>query len=201
MVTTPTRRATRNPHTPAGERILATAVDLFYAHGIRAVGVDVLADAADTTKKTIYDRFGSKDELVAAYLRRRHERWQEFLADQLERSPRSGADRVLVGYDAAEAWTRDHPRGCAFVNAHAEIGALADHPGNAVIAEEKAAMREFYVGLLREVGHEDAEGLGSALHLLHEGALVTRTVAGRTDAFDDARAAASALLAAPLRGR
>lgn len=195
------KRSRPSPNTPAGERILAAAVDLFYARGIRAVGVDTLAEAAGTTKKTIYDRFGSKDQLVVAYLRRRHERWQAFLAARLARSRRTGADRVLAVLDAAEAWTRDHPRGCAFVNAHAEIGAQADHPGLAVITEEKAATREVYAALLREAGRADAEELASRLHLLHEGALVARTVAGRAEAFDTARAAASTLVAAPLRGR
>ena len=58
--------------TPAGERILAAASTLFYEQGIRTVGVDTIAAAADVTKKTLYDRFGSKDRLIAAYLDRRN---------------------------------------------------------------------------------------------------------------------------------
>ncbi len=65
--------------TPAGERLLDAASELFYRRGIRAVGVDLVAETAGTTKKTLYDRFGSKDELVALYLRRRARRWQSFL--------------------------------------------------------------------------------------------------------------------------
>jgi hypothetical protein len=55
---------------PPRERILAIAVDLFYRHGIRAVGVDSIADRAGTNKMTLYRHFASKDELVAEYLRR-----------------------------------------------------------------------------------------------------------------------------------
>src|SRR5258708_12967954 len=55
---------------PPRERILATAVELFYRHGIRAVGVDSIAEAAGTNKMTLYRHFTSKDELVAEYLRR-----------------------------------------------------------------------------------------------------------------------------------
>src|SRR5438270_1272292 len=54
---------------PPRERILAVAADLFYRHGIRAVGVEAVAEAAGTNKMTLYRHFASKDELVAAYLR------------------------------------------------------------------------------------------------------------------------------------
>src|ERR1700732_4547707 len=55
---------------PPRERILAVAVDLFYRHGIRAVGVESIAEGAGTNKMTLYRHFASKDELVAEYLRR-----------------------------------------------------------------------------------------------------------------------------------
>src|ERR1700751_1795318 len=54
---------------PPRARILAAAADLFYRHGIRAVGVEAIADAAGTNKMTLYCHFDSKDELVAEYLR------------------------------------------------------------------------------------------------------------------------------------
>src|SRR3974390_3924202 len=55
---------------PPRERLLAVAADLFYRHGIRAVGVEAIAEAAGTNKMTLYRHFASKDELVAEYLRR-----------------------------------------------------------------------------------------------------------------------------------
>ena len=57
--------------TPAADRILRAASEMFYREGIRAVGVDAIAAEADVTKKTLYEKFGSKDRLVAAYLRAR----------------------------------------------------------------------------------------------------------------------------------
>src|SRR4051794_29516551 len=63
--------------TEAGARLLDAASDLFYRRGVRAVGVDLIAETAGTTKKTLYDRFGSKDALVALYLLRRAHRWRE----------------------------------------------------------------------------------------------------------------------------
>src|SRR5688572_33350693 len=107
------------PLTPAGERLLDAAAELFYRRGIRAVGVDLIAETAGTTKKTLYDRFGSKDALVALYLERRAERWQEFLTGRLEESGPDDADQVAAVFDAMQAWHEESERGCAFVNAYA----------------------------------------------------------------------------------
>ena len=123
--------------TPAGERLLDAASELFYRRGIRAVGVDLVAETAGTTKKTLYDRFGSKDELVALYLRRRARRWQAFLFPYVRGS---GPDGVLAVFDALAAWLREQGRGCAFVNAYAEVGGTG-HPAESVIRAEKDWMR------------------------------------------------------------
>jgi AcrR family transcriptional regulator len=186
---------TPNPATPAGERILATASTLFYERGIRAVGVDVIALEAGTTKKTLYDRFGSKDALVAAYLVRRADHWRAFLDTALSDSGASGTDGVLAVFDVAEEWAAANGRGCAFVNAFAEIGGT-DHPATTVILEDKGFMHDTFVRLLTEAGVADADVLGGQLHLLYEGAIVVSTAGGRTDAFETARAAAGSLLKA-----
>src|SRR5258707_15802429 len=68
---------------PPKERILAVAADLFYRHGIKAVGVDLIAETAGTNKMTLYRHFASKDELVAEYLRRSAKK-AEALWDELE---------------------------------------------------------------------------------------------------------------------
>jgi AcrR family transcriptional regulator len=175
------------PLTPAGERLLDAAADLFYRRGIRAVGVDLIADVAGTTKKTLYDRFGSKDALVALYLRRRAQRWQLFVRGCVERVP-PGPGRALAVFDALEEWLADQDRGCAFVNANAEIGGT-DHPGEAVIRAEKAAMRALFTELVGGDGD-----LGAQLHLLYEGANVVVTAGGQADGIEQARRAAARLL-------
>lgn len=176
------------PLTPAGERILTVASALFYERGIRAVGVDLIADEAGTTKKTLYDRFGSKDGLVLRYLDRRFERWRTFVLDFLAGCP-DGAARIIGVYDALEAWMRDNDRGCGFVNAFAEFGGTG-HPALDVIRAEKDWTRALFVRLADEAGLPDPEGLGNALALVHEGAVVTSTAGGRDDAIDVARAIA-----------
>jgi AcrR family transcriptional regulator len=197
-------RRSLNPHTPAGERILATAGELFYERGIRGVGVDLIADQAGVTKKTLYDRFGSKDALVAAYLTRRHERWEAWFEERLaargagrdEAGLAPGAGRVLAALEIAGEWADANTRGCAFVNAHAEIGGTA-HPGNAVILADKQYMLGVFTGLLRDAGHPEAERVGAQIHLVYEGAMVAHTTRVQPDAFVAACAAARGLLAAP----
>ncbi|NED97231.1 TetR/AcrR family transcriptional regulator [Phytoactinopolyspora alkaliphila] len=188
--------------TPAGERLLDAASELFYLWGIHAVGVDTIAEAAGTTKKTLYDRFGSKDALVALYLQRRAERWQAFVEAHLrdhasERvGVNAGVSRVLAVFDALEAWYAELIRGCAFVNAYAEIGGI-DHPGVAVIRAEKEWTHALYVRLLTEAGVDDAalrDAVGAQLMLVHEGVSIMLTAGGRADAFDSARTAARRLL-------
>ena len=171
--------------TPAGERLLDAASTLFYRRGIRAVGVDLVAARAGTTKKTLYDRFGSKDELVALYLRRRARRWAAFLAAHLDDEP--DGEGALAVFDALGEWLREQDRGCAFVNAYAELGGTG-HPGEAVVRTEKEWMRRVFDTLVGD------EVLGGQLYLLYEGATVAHTAGGWSAAVPAARAAAARLL-------
>src|SRR5690606_14416086 len=186
--------------TPAGERILQAAGDLFYTHGIRAVGVETIAETAGVTKKTLYDRFGSNDALVAMYLQRRSDRWRDFVTAHLEqRAALPATERILAVFDALDEWSRASSRGCAFVNAFAEIGGTG-HPGVDIIRDEKAWTLALYQGLLEEAGAEaeHAARLGLRLTVLHEGALVMVTAGDQPDAIAHARATAESMLAEAL---
>jgi AcrR family transcriptional regulator len=165
--------------TEAGTRLLEAASDLFYDRGVRAVGVDLIAETAGTTKKTLYDRFGSKDALVALYLLRRAHRWREYLLDRLTGTA-PGEPQVMLVFEALEAWMGPQRRGCAFVNAYAELGD-SDHPAVPVIRAEKAWMRTLFDTLTGDVA------LGAHLHLLYEGTLVVRTAGADPDAAAAAR--------------
>lgn len=178
--------------TTAGERIAVAAGELFYAHGVRAVGVDAIVEAAGTTKKTLYDRFGSKDALVALWLVRRARMWQAFLADELEHHP-PGPARVLAVFDAVERWTGDSERGCAFVNVYAEVGGTS-HPAIPIIRAEKAWMRSCFAELVVDAGIERADRIARTVHLLYEGALVTATAGNDEYAIGDAKTAVADLI-------
>ena len=112
---------------PARERILLTAHDLFYADGIRATGIDRVIAASAVTKVTFYRHFPSKDDLVRAFLDHRHARWMAWFVDALGRRgahERSGdAQALLLLADVMAEWFADPVfRGCAFINAVAEVG-------------------------------------------------------------------------------
>ena len=172
------RRCPRPPPlTPAGERILTAASTLFYEQGIRAVGVDTIAAAADVTKKTLYDRFGSKDRLIAAYLERRNRVWHAFLDEQLAaRGPETPEEVILALFAALTDWLAGSRNGCGFINASVELAA-PDHPAMPVIVGQKQWMRSEFEAQATLAGLADPGELADRLLLLHEGALVSYRVA------------------------
>jgi AcrR family transcriptional regulator len=181
--------------TPAGERILTAASALFYARGIRTVGVDAIADAAEVTKKTLYDRFGSKDNLIAAYLEERNRVWHLFLDEQLAaRAPRTPEEVILALFAALTDWLAVSQRGCGFINASVELAA-PDHPAMPVIVAQKQWMRSEFMAQAALGGFADVQELADRLLLLHEGALVCFRVAAMEYAPEVAYRAAADLLA------
>ena len=127
---------------------------------------------------------------MALYLRRRALRWQEFLAGASRSRGRTPPTRCPRVFDALQVWHEEGERGCAFVNAYAEIGGH-DHPALAVIRAEKQWMHD----LFRRLAAAD-ERVGNLLHLVYEGALVQATAAGLPDAIPQARDAAAGIVAA-----
>src|SRR5581483_9572375 len=158
-----------NLQTPPRERILAAACDLFYRLGIRAVGVEAIAEAAGTNKMTLYRHFSSKDELVAEYLRSLAAGaggfWNE-LAAAHPGNPRAQLTGWLKGMEAHVVDTDQ--RGCALANAAIELPAK-EHPARKVIEEFKRDQRDRLIGLCRGAGVAEPELLADELFLLIEG--------------------------------
>ncbi|MFE7314054.1 TetR/AcrR family transcriptional regulator [Streptomyces sp. NPDC057555] len=180
--------------TPAALRVLEAAARLFYERGIHAVGVDLIAAEAGVTKKTLYDRFGSKEQIVVDYLTDRDERWRACVTERLERMEPGSVDRVLAVFDASKAWMADSsPKGCSMVNAHAEIS-NASHPAYAIITGQKQWMLALFTDLVREFAPDQARELAGTLMLLHEGALVAHGLRIFPDPIGRARDQASELL-------
>ncbi|MEA2914962.1 MAG: hypothetical protein QOJ15_7043 [Bradyrhizobium sp.] len=163
---------------PPRDRILTAAGELFYRHGIRAVGVDAIAEAAGTNKMTLYRHFSSKDELVAEYLRQ-WAKQADACWDRLQEL-HPGDELAQLG-----AWLRemaDHvasidERGCALANAAVELPDKS-HPARRVIEEFKTAQRMRLVQLARTAGLSEPEMLADELHLLLEGARVSAQSVG-----------------------
>jgi AcrR family transcriptional regulator len=180
--------------TPAGRRILDTASRLFYEHGIRAVGVEMIASEANVTKKTIYDRFGSKDALIQSYLEERDRHWRQVLTTWVEQEGLDPRGRILAIFNALDDWMESEMqrRGCSFINAYAEL-AETDHPARPVIEGQKRWLHNLFQKLLSDAGIAETDALATRLLLLHEGAYVTYAIMGRNDAAHQARLAAETL--------
>jgi AcrR family transcriptional regulator len=179
--------------TPKALDVLAAASELFYAHGIHAVGVDAIAARAGVTKKTLYDRFGSKDRLVAEYLAARDRRWRDLLTARLDAAGPDARDGVRAVFTATREWSEtEGRRGCAMVNAHAELAESS--PARAVVTAEKRWLLDLFEGIARRSGVPGPQDAARVLVLLHEGALVSFGLGTFDDVFTRAEEAALAVL-------
>ncbi|MDQ7249570.1 TetR/AcrR family transcriptional regulator [Dongia sedimenti] len=151
-------------------RILATARDLFYRDGIRAVGVEVIAAEAGTNKMTLYRNFGSKEELIAEYLRGEVKAVEAHWDNLVARFPNDPKALILAWLKEMGAlMTRPESRGCPMVNAAVELPDPA-HPGRKVIEQHKSAMRDRLAAVCRKAGLAHPELLADQIHMLVEGA-------------------------------
>ncbi len=176
----------------ARERLLAAANELFYAEGIHTVGIDRVIEKAGVAKASLYTAFGSKDELVRAYLELRAEARRHRILSRLEAiaTPREKALAVFdVLHDVA---SEPAFRGCAFVNASAE--GPRDGGVNVVSSEMRAWTRELFTSLMAEHGVRDAPRLGRALQLLYDGAVVGASMDRDPEVARLAREAAAQLI-------
>ncbi|KRF36557.1 TetR/AcrR family transcriptional regulator [Nocardioides sp. Soil805] len=184
------------PSTPAPsarDRILATAFALFYAHGIRGVGVDRIIAESGVAKATFYKHFPAKDDLVLAYLDRVDEAWTGQLHAAAAAAGPDPAAQLVGAFDAlGNACRRDGYRGCAFINAAAE------NPAGSRIHDRtlahKDAVRSWLTGLADEARAPDPAGLARTLTLLLDGGLASGALDAQPDAPVAARAAAQALV-------
>jgi AcrR family transcriptional regulator len=168
------------------ERILETADRLFYLRGIRAVGVDTIAAEIGISKRTLYNHFPSKDELIAAYLERRFTR-----APASDKPP---VEQILGTFDRLErGFASKDFRGCPFVNAVAELGA-EDQGVKKIAIAFKESRRVWFRDLLLQLDVADAEGLATQLTLLVDGSIAQDLVRDDPSMARAAKEAARVLL-------
>jgi AcrR family transcriptional regulator len=176
----------------ARDRLLDAADELFYGQGIHTVGIDRVIEHAGVAKASLYTVFGSKDELIGAYLKRRLERRSARIAAAVARhdDPR---EKLLAVFDVyEELFTRPDYRGCAFINAGAETPS-----GTAIeqaTSEARAWIRGLFEDLAREAGAADPGELAQQLVLLYDGTAVSGRMDRRGQAAGAARKAAAILI-------
>ena len=158
--------------TRAGRRILAAAEELFYSRGITAVGVDLIAEHSGVTKRTLYNQFGSKDHLVATYLTERDQRWRSLVRAAVDACD-DPVEAVTAPFEALRTWSETHTRGCAFINALAELPDPS-HPAHRIAASQKRWLLNLFAELATAAGCSAPASLATRLLVLHEGALATQ---------------------------
>lgn len=169
MSTTSTPSATSRP-SPARERLLAAATDLFYREGIHAVGVDRIIETAGVTRATLYKQFEGKEGLVLEYLRGEDAGLRALFAEAAAHA--DAPDQLFdLAIEGISVDIRDrHTRGCPFINAAVEYPDQG--PVRALISEHREWFRETLRQLGEGAGLNDPEAVAASLVLLRDAALV-----------------------------
>jgi len=176
-------------------RILETAYDLFYRKGFSRVGVDLIAESAGITKRTLYSHFASKDALLAAVLERHHglalariRAWGDGLSGDL--------DTLLDSLFAALGRWAATPRwaGAGFTRLVMELADLPGHPARAIARRHKAAVEAWLAGELARRGVASPAARARELQLLLEGSQSLMLIHGDRSIVLAAAAAAKRLV-------
>jgi AcrR family transcriptional regulator len=188
----------RSPHKSARERILETADDLFYREGIHAVGIDTIIEKSGVAKMSLYRNFASKDDLVAAYLEARGQRYWQWWDGVMARNASQPRRQLPDLFEAIAVRTRRPEfRGCPFLKAAAEFPEEGSRARVVALANKKE-LRKRLLKLCRTIGAHQPEVLSNQLHMLIEGAYSTAGILGRRDAVKATAKAAEALIDAAI---
>ena len=189
MSTTGTRKSA------ARQRIVETAERLFYAEGIRNVGIDRIIAEAGVAKMTLYNHFASKDDLILAVLQYREQQFDAQFETGIAAHVREGMNRLEAFFATLKNWFESPGfRGCSFINARIEL-ADAEHPAASFSAEHKQRFHQMLGEVIAETaGARQAKALTPAIALMVEGAIVTAVMEQSSAPADVARETALALV-------
>jgi len=183
------------------ERLVETALRLFYTQGFHATGIDKVLAEAGVAKMTLYKHFRSKDELILAAIERRDQQFRAWLTAAMDQPGREPQEQLLAMFDALDDWFKGRAmealgfHGCAFIKAAGEFDD-PHHPVHRAAAEHKRLIVGHLVDLARAAGAARPEELAEQLAMLKEGAIVTAQVRGQSDAAQRAKEIARVMIAA-----
>lgn len=180
----------------AQDRLAVVAAHLFYTEGITACGVDKVVRQAGISKPTLYSHYRSKAELVAAALNFQHQTRRRMIEDYLnQRQGETPEQRLLAVFDWLEDWSSQQGmRGCAFLNAAAELVSPQDEPARQVIRHHKRWWQSLLAGLAQDAGAADPMRLADELLLLMDGVNARVLVTGNVGSAASAKRVARLLL-------
>ena len=180
------------PRVSARDRLLAAADELFYENGVNTVGIDRIIERAGVAKASLYDCFGSKEELVRAYLEARNATRRARFLDRMERYD-TPEEKILCVFDLlSEIAAQPNYRGCAFVRAGVDLNS-ANKVKDACDQSRGFVLGQF-TSLARDAGAAQPELLGQQLVLLYDGASISAHLDGNREAPRMARDLAAQML-------
>jgi AcrR family transcriptional regulator len=182
----------------ARARLMAAASELFYKEGVNAVPIERVLEHAGVAKATLYSAFGSKEELIRAYLRARHAATSERMTRELETRYQTPKER-LVGIFEVQGLSFTDPdfRGCAIVSANAQA------PPGSVDQETndyRTWVHHLFYDLAQQAGAKDPKTLAQQLVVLYDGAGISAWMDHDPSAETAARTVAAALVDAAIPG-
>ncbi|MBW8804364.1 MAG: TetR/AcrR family transcriptional regulator [Catenulisporales bacterium] len=173
----------------ARERILGASQKLFRDQGINRTGMDQLCEVAQVSKRTVYQHFDGKDEIVTEYLRRFDPDVMPGVFDRTDLTPR---ERLLAAFELSASGTDDLTPLCPYIAATVELHD-PEHPASQYARDYKKAIAARLAETAREAGATDPEQLGEQLALLLDGASA-RTRVLNAESFPTAAAIAAVLI-------
>lgn len=186
---------TRTKKSDARQRIVEAAERLFYAEGVRAVGIDRIIAEAEVAKMSLYNHFASKDALILAVLEYREQKFDALFEKWTAKHVKAGLNRLEAFFAALKDWFKSSGfRGCMFINACAEL-ADPNHEGSKFSASHKVRFHEMLKRTIADTaGEQVAEAMAPAIALLVEGAIISAVMEQSPKPADVAKAAALALV-------
>lgn len=179
---------------PRRQHLIDTAFKLFNEHGYHATGIDWILQESGVSKATLYKYFRSKEELILAVLKQRHDELAELNSQYMKKAVENGKPTSLVIFDALHDWFQSKAFfGCNFIKASGEY-AQADDAIHAYAASHKEAVRNVLESQLPIANKNKAALLADQLMILVEGAIISAHVRGDKNAARNAKNAAEILL-------
>lgn len=162
-------------HAGPKERILETACRLFYKQGYNNTGINQILEEAKVAKASLYQHYGSKEDVAVEYLKAGRIEWFQGLGQWVD-AKTSPLQKVLACFDFLEYALRNSEyRGCKFINILTELGDIQS-PMHKEILEHKMKLREYIKGFVKqalpETKQEESEDIGDSVYLLFEGAII-----------------------------
>lgn len=161
---------------PPEERLIEAGKKIFCRRGIHATGISEILKDAGVSRKTLYERFGSKEQLIHAVLERDGEEWRAWFSEQLDARKGSPRDKLLGAFDILGEWfAMPEFFGCPFINAVAEHDKVT-LPLQQLALSHREGIAALLIGLVRDAGAPDPEALTERLSIIMDGATVTAMV-------------------------